>query len=66
MQKNGLYPASKTFTNVTLPAVNPDPPALRTSPAILPESLVIQGAALDAEKALWNLVSSCSSQRSFP
>lgn len=39
------HPASKTVTNVTLPAVNPAPPAVRTSPAVLPDFTVTHGTA---------------------
>ena len=42
------HPASNTFTNVTLPAVDPRPPAVRIVPALCLDTLVIHGFASEA------------------
>lgn len=60
------YPASKICTNVTLPAVKPSPPALRTVPALRPLPSVIQGAGALCANSSWNLFSSFVTHASLP
>lgn len=50
-KEKNTHPASNTLTNVTLPAVDPRPPAVRIVPALRLDALVTHGFPADSKNS---------------